>query len=127
MNIVPSVLTRSSESLTVFPVCVYSSISTDWPALPHTPLQVVNIRRLLTEILLTVTNDEITNIAQEAFDAAHKGRQMTRYCINLLSRSFPSSLANGMTVCHILISGSRHRLKPSGNASNLGSSGFLGT
>ena len=60
-------------------VAIWKGLGTDIAMLLQTSLQVLNIRRLLTEILLTVTNDEITNIAQEAYDAALKGRQTLSY------------------------------------------------
>lgn len=33
----------------------------------------VNIRKLLTEVLLTVTNEEVTKIAQETYNEALRG------------------------------------------------------
>ena len=33
----------------------------------------VNIRKLLTEVLLTVTNEEVKKIAQEAYNEALRG------------------------------------------------------
>ena len=73
-------------------VATWKGLGTDIAMLLQTSLQVLNIRRLLTEILLTVTNDEITNIAQEAYDAALKGRQ------TLLYRTL-----NGFTVGHAMV------------------------
>ena len=36
-------------------------------------VQVLNIRKLLTEVLLTVTNEEVKKIAQETYNEALRG------------------------------------------------------
>lgn len=39
----------------------------------------VNIRKLLTEVLLTVTNEEVKKIAQETYNEALRGNVALRF------------------------------------------------